>query len=177
MSRGSWRATVHGVAKSWTWLSKWLTQSSNFINYYQFLLLLINLYSCILECIYWHLIGCYVGFCCTAKWTDLCLYISPLFQIFIYSFLAALGHSCWVQAFSSCSEQEFLSSCGMRASDWRGFSCFRAWAPGHTGPAVAVCGLSCLAAGRIFPYQGSNPRPPALAGRFLTTGPPGKSLY
>ena len=38
-------------------------------------------------------------------------------------------------------------------------------------------GLSCSAACGIFPDQGSNPCPPALAGGFLTTGPPGKSKY
>ena len=35
-------------------------------------------------------------------------------------------------------------------------------------------GLSCSEACGIFLGQGSNPRPPALAGGFLTTVPPGK---
>ena len=30
MDRGAWRAAVHGVAKSWTWLSNW-TELSNII--------------------------------------------------------------------------------------------------------------------------------------------------
>ena len=38
--------------------------------------------------------------------------------------------------------------------------------------ALAAHGLSCSAACGVFRDQGSNP---ALAGRFLTTGPPGKS--
>ena len=37
--------------------------------------------------------------------------------------------------------------------------------------------LSCSAACGIFPDQGSNPCPPALAGRLSTTAPPGKPLY
>ena len=36
-------------------------------------------------------------------------------------------------------------------------------------------GFSVSMACEIFPDQGSNPWSPALAGRFLTTGPPGKS--
>ena len=36
-------------------------------------------------------------------------------------------------------------------------------------------GLSCYASCGIFPDQGSDPCPLALAGGFLTTAPPGKS--
>ena len=36
--------------------------------------------------------------------------------------------------------------------------------------------LSCSMACGILPHKGSNPCSPALEGRFLTTGPPGKSL-
>ena len=42
-----------------------------------------------------------------------------------------------------------------------------------TGLAVAARGLSCFETCGIFPDQGLNP---ALAGRFFTTEPPGKSL-
>ena len=28
MDRGAWRATIHGVAKSWTWLSNWVCMHS-----------------------------------------------------------------------------------------------------------------------------------------------------
>ena len=37
-----------------------------------------------------------------------------------------------------------------------------------TGAVVVVHGLSCSVACGIFPDQGSNPYPPALAGRFLS---------
>ena len=41
---------------------------------------------------------------------------------------------------------------------------------------VEAPGLSCLAAGGILvPGLGIKPMSPALAGRFLTSGPPGKS--
>ena len=45
---------------------------------------------------------------------------------------------CWVfsavKAFlSGCGEQGLLSRCGSWASHWGGFSCSRAWAPGHVG--------------------------------------------
>ena len=51
---------------------------------------------------------------------------------------------------------------------------------------VVVCGLqsawvqlfSCpVACGILVPPPGIEPASPALEGRFLTTGPPGKSLY
>ena len=40
-----------------------------------------------------------------------------------------------------------------------------------------VHGFSRFAACGIFPDQGSNPCPLALAGGFLTTAPPGKFLH
>ena len=41
---------------------------------------------------------------------------------------------------------------------------------------IAVHGLSCFAAcGILLPWPGIKPPSPALQGRFLTTGPPGKS--
>ena len=56
-----------------------------------------------------------------------------------------------------------LSSCG-------------AWAPERVGSVVVARGLSCpVACGIFVPSPGIEPTPPALEGRFLTTGPPGKS--
>ena len=67
---------------------------------------------------------------------------------FFFSFLSALGHCCYMWAFSSCSEQELLPSCvhellllqstGVRAS------------------VVVVHRTSCLEPCGIFPDQGSN---------------------
>ena len=57
-----------------------------------------------------------------------------------------------------------------------GFSCCGGQAPGAQASVVVVHGLSCSVACGIFPDQGSNPCPPALAGGSVSTVPPGKSL-
>ena len=47
-----------------------------------------------------------------------------------------------------------------------------------SGTAVVACELSCPSACRILvPQTGIKPLFPALQGRFLTTGPPGKFRY
>ena len=57
-----------------------------------------------------------------------------------------------------------------------GFNCW-SWDLWCTGSVVEACGLSCSAAcGILDPRQGIELVSPALEGRFLTTGPPGKSL-
>ena len=65
--------------------------------------------------------------------------------------------------------------CGARASHCCDFSCCGACALGALASVVVTHRLSSSKACRIFPDQGSNPVSPALAGRFLTTRPPGKS--
>ena len=58
-----------------------------------------------------------------------------------------------------------LSSCGT-------------WAPECAGSVVAERRLSCpMACGILVPRPGIEPESVALVGGFLTTGPPGKSLY
>ena len=91
--------------------------------------------------------------------------IFPLFKKLFY-FLAALGLCCCTQAFSSCSEQ--TSHCG-------GFSYWRAPGLGHVGSLVTVHRLGCPHHMWNLPGSGIKPMSPALAGRFLTAGPPGKS--
>ena len=88
--------------------------------------------------------------------------------------LRHVGSSLWHAGFSSFDAwapehagsvvtAHRLSSCG-------------AWAPEHTGSVVVAHGLSCpTACGILVPRQGIEPASPALEGRFLTTGPPGKS--
>ena len=80
---------------------------------------------------------------------------------------------CCLWAFSSCEEQELLFSCHVQASQCGDISCFRARAIGLRVSIAVVPGLSRSVACGIFPEQGSNLCP--LAGRFLTTGPLGKS--
>ena len=52
-----------------------------------------------------------------------------------------------------------FSSHGEKTSHYEGFSCYGAWALGHTGSAVVVYGLSCPAGCGIFPDQELNPCP------------------
>ena len=102
------------------------------------------------------------------------LYFILFFILFIL-FLAVLCLCCCSQAFSSCSERGFLllrstgsrclgfSSCGSRALEHRLSSC-GTWT-------LLLHGMWDL------PGPGLEPMSPALAGGFLTTVPPGKSLY
>ena len=87
------------------------------------------------------------------------------FHLFYYYYWGgvALSVLCCEQAFSSCSEQ------GLRFVGVHRFK--------STDSAVEVHSLSSSAASGSFLVQpGIEPVSPALAGRFLTTGPPGKSL-
>ena len=89
-----------------------------------------------------------------------------------------------------------FSSCGARASHRSGFSCCRAWAPGTRASVVVAFGLgsrgtkalecagfsSCGTRAQMLlgmwdlPGPGLEPMSPVLAGGFLTTALPGKSL-
>ena len=86
--------------------------------------------------------------------------------IFIYVFLAVSG--------LGCSMRDLLF--------WRAGSSL--WREGFSlvvpqaGPGVEAHGLHCPATcGILVPRPGIKPKCPALEGGFLTTGPPGKSLY
>ena len=60
---------------------------------------------------------------------------------------------------------------------WRGFSCHRVRALECMGSIVVACGLSTSETCRILvPWPGIQSASPAWEGRFLATGPPGKSL-
>ena len=82
------------------------------------------------------------------------------FVVILYFFLAALSLHWCTRAFSSCSEWRLLSSCGT-------------WTLGRVGSIVVDHWLSC-ARHVESPRPGMEPVCPALAGRFLTPGPPGK---
>ena len=89
------------------------------------------------------------------------------------------GGLCWVlvtvQVFSSCSGQGLLFRCSAQASHCTVIACHRAQA---LGPQVSdVLRLRCTKAyGILVPGPGIEPLSSALAGRFLTTGPPGRYL-
>ena len=97
--------------------------------------------------------------------------LTAIFKVHLLIYLlAVLGLRCCTQTFSGCGEQGLLSHCG-------GSSCCRAWA-------VGCAGFSRRSA---WPQQlwwrvGSSQTKdrtisPALAGRFLTTRPAGKSSF
>ena len=89
-------------------------------------------------------------------------------SVWFFFVLTALGLHCPARAFSSCSEWGLLSSCGVWVSHYSGFS-------SCTASLAVVHRLSCAMACGNLPGPGIKPMSPALAGRFLTTGPPGKS--
>ena len=110
-----------------------------------------------------------------------------IFLFYIYPFLAALGLGFCTWAFSGGGEQGLCSSCGMRTSHCGDFSCCGARALGHVAfssydmQALQHRLSSCSPRGQ-FPRAmwdllraGMEPLSPALAGRLLTRGPPGKS--
>ena len=98
------------------------------------------------------------------------------------SCLAVFGLRCCTWIFSSCGKQRLHCSCGAQVSHCCGFSCCRAWALEHMGFSrsnVWTQQLWCMglvAPGHVkYSWQGIKPMFPALAGRLLITGPPGKS--
>ena len=92
MDRGVWRATVHGVTKSWPWLKRQHARTS----------------------------------------------------INSFSFLIGRPGALRMRAFSRCSRQGLLSSCGARVAPSGGVSCCRARALGARASVVAGCRLiSC----------------------------------
>lgn len=66
------------------------------------------------------------------------LFLFKFFKL-IYLFLAAPALRCCVWAFSGCSEQGLLSSCGARASRGGGFSLFQSMGSSVMG--IRSCGL------------------------------------
>ena len=100
--------------------------------------------------------------------------------VFIYFSLTIVSLSCGAWAFSSCNEQGLLfvamhglllvvislvvkhqlQACGLQWSQ-------------YTGSVVAALGLSCM---WNPPRPGTEPMSSALAGGFLTTGPPREAL-
>ena len=94
--------------------------------------------------------------------------------------LAVLGlHWCsW--AFSSCGVQAShcsgFSCCRIRALGCAGFRSCIAWAGEHRPSSYGPWADLPVACGLLVPGPGVEPLSPTLAGRLLTTGPPGKSL-
>ena len=115
------------------------------------------------------------------------------FTYFIYLFLAVLGLRCCMRAFSSGGEQGLLFTAVRGLLNvvaslvaehrlqahrlqqlWHMGSAVVAHGLQSAGSVVVAHGLSCSATCRILPDQGSKLCPPALAGGFPITAPPGK---
>ena len=73
----------------------------------------------------------------------LCSFLSFLFFFELLFIFGCVGLCCCVQAFSSWSEQELLSSCNAQAFHCGAFSCCRAQAVGEWVSVVRVHKLSC----------------------------------
>ena len=115
-------------------------------------------------------------------------------NIFIYLFLAVLGLRCCARAFCSCGERGYSSSLRCAGFSLQWLLLLQSTGPGHAGSVVVVSGLSSCGS-RALGYRlsscgawayllhevwdplgpGIKLVSPALAGRFLTTAPPGKS--
>ena len=82
---------------------------------------------------------------------------------------------CWVfvtvWGFSSCSKWGLPSSCDAQASHCCGFSCREVWAQLLRHMGLLPRGMWNPSGPRIEPIS------PALAGGFLTAGPPGKPWH
>ena len=88
--------------------------------------------------------------------------------MYVYMFLAGLClHGCTGGLFSSCRDQWLLVVVASLVGNGL-------WST--QASVVVTYGLSCLEARGILLGPGIEPMFPALAGRFLTTGPPEKSL-
>ena len=118
----------------------------------------------------------------SCPWEDLDIgFTSKRLSFYLFIFLASLDLRCFVYIFLSCSKWELLSICGTWASYRPSFSCCRVQAlelMSSRASGVVAHRLSCPATcGILVPGSGIEPVSPALAGRFLTIGPPGKSQY
>ena len=98
-------------------------------------------------------------------------------QFYWIIYFGALGLHCWVQAFSSCCEQGLLFAIEhgpLFAVAWL-VAEHRIWST--QASLAAAGGLQLLHCTWDLLRSGSKPMFPALAGRFLSTEPPGKFLF
>ena len=99
-------------------------------------------------------------------------FLEVLKNVFIYFWLHWIFA---VQGLSLVGASGATLPCGAQASHCGGFSCCRAQALGLKGFSSLVYRLSCSLPRGIF--LNTEHVFPALAGRFLTTAPPGKSKF
>ena len=99
--------------------------------------------------------------------------------LFFKLFLVVLGLHCCAWAFSDSSEQGLLSSCmcGPHIATASLVADMGVQASAVAIRVLGSCGTSAQVSHSMYdlPTPGIELMSPALAGRFLTTGPPGKS--
>ena len=95
--------------------------------------------------------------------------------MYSFYFLIVPGPCCCLRAFSTSSAWGLLYSCGEQPSHYCGFPC-------HTTQALECAGFRSYHTQAQLPLSiwnlpgpGTESMPPALTGRFLTTGRPEKS--
>ena len=123
-------------------------------------------------------------------------FFSYKFYFIYFLFLAALGLSCCMRAFSSYSKQGLLFVVVRGLHIAVASLCCGAWALGEWASVLVALRLHSCALRALerrlsncgswalllhgmwdLPGPGLEPVPPVLSGRFLTTVPPGKSFH
>ena len=101
---------------------------------------------------------------------------------FFFFFFGRVGSQLLHVGFLQLRQAGTTLRCSAQASHCGGISCCGVWALGAQASVVAACALSsCGSRPQLLqgmwdlPRPGIEPVSPALAGRFLTTVPPGKS--
>ena len=120
---------------------------------------------------------------CHTRNYELLIYVQSFLNKFIYLFLAVLGLRCYAWAFSSCGEWGllFVAVHGLLIGV-ASLVAERGLQGARSSVVVARRLSSCGSWAQLlhgmwdFPGPGLESMSPTLAGGFLTTAPPGKSL-
>ena len=123
------------------------------------------------------------------------IFMYLFFKLINYLFFGSVGSSLLLAGFLWLQQAGATLCCGALVSHCGGFSCCEAQALGSRASVVVVHGLSSCGSRALvcrlsscgtwaqllcgmwdLPRSGLEPVSPALAGRFLTTVPPGKSI-
>ena len=157
MDRGAWCASVHGIAKSWTQLGDWTELGENLL---------------------WWRVCCYILFRLRSNYFSFRRFNEHI-SFFLFVYMLFYFWLCWAfvlhTAFSLAVASRGYSNCSVQVSCCSSFS-FQS--TGSRCVSFSSCGawVDSATCG-IFPGLGIESMSPALQGRVLITGPPGKSLF
>ena len=102
-------------------------------------------------------------------------------RVCVFLIVAVLSLRCCTRAFSSCRARRLLSGRGAQAAHRGGFPCCGGQALGSAGSVLQLWRTGFVAPRQVGSSQTQDrtlaPAAPALPGRFLTKGLPGKSLF